>query len=122
MTAQVREDRSPDTLDTQLQTALRDFTARLESQGYAASTLQEKRRYLVAFDRWSASRGLSVAEFDDQVVVEFWLGHESIKTTQMYLDADLEMKERALAKTSPLCVPHARYQPDDSLLAFLRKL
>ncbi len=58
----------------------------------------------------------------DRTVIALWLGHESIETTQMYLDADLEMKERALAKTTPLRVSHARYQPDDSLLAFLRKL
>lgn len=72
MTAQVLEDRPPVSLAAQLRTALRDFTTRLESQGYAASTLKEKRRYLSAFDRWSASRGLSVAEFDDQVVIEFF--------------------------------------------------
>jgi site-specific recombinase XerD len=58
----------------------------------------------------------------DRTVIALWLGHESIETTQMYLDADLTMKERALAKTTPLHVPHARYQPDDSLLAFLRGL
>ena len=58
----------------------------------------------------------------DRTVIALWLGHESVETTQMYLDADLAMKERALAKTTPLRVPHARYQPDDSLLAFLRQL
>jgi site-specific recombinase XerD len=58
----------------------------------------------------------------DRTVIALWLGHESIETTQMYLDADLEMKERALAKTTPLRLPHARYQPDDALLAFLREL
>jgi integrase/recombinase XerD len=72
MTAQTRKDRSPDSPDAQLRTALEDFTARLQSQGYAASTLKEKHRYLAAFDRWSASRGLSVVEIDDQVVVEFF--------------------------------------------------
>ena len=58
----------------------------------------------------------------DRTVIALWLGHESIETTQMYLDADLDMKERALAKTTPLRVSHARYQPDDGLLAFLRNL
>ncbi len=55
-------------------------------------------------------------------MIALWLGHESVETTQMYLDADLAMKERALAKTSPLRVHHARYQPDDTLLAFLQQL
>ncbi len=41
-------------------------------------------------------------------------------TTQIYLHADLELKERAPAKTSPLGVPTHRYRPDDKLLAFLR--
>lgn len=71
MTAQVREDRSLDSLNAQLQTALRDFTSWSESQGYAASTLEERRRYLVAFGRWCTSRELSVAELDGDVVVEF---------------------------------------------------
>lgn len=72
MTARAREDRSPDSLDTQLHAALRDFTARLESQGYAASTLKEKLRYLAAFGRWAARRGLTVVDLDDQVVIEFY--------------------------------------------------
>jgi integrase/recombinase XerD len=72
MTAQTRKDRSPDSPDAQLRTALEDFSARLQSQGYAASTLNEKHRYLAAFDRWSASRGLSMVEIDDQVIVEFF--------------------------------------------------
>jgi len=58
----------------------------------------------------------------DRSVIALWLGHESVETTQIYLDANLEMKERALAKTSP---PHGRpgrYQPGDQLLAFLNSL
>ena len=58
----------------------------------------------------------------DRSVIALWLGHESVETTQIYLDATLEMKERALAKASP---PHGRpgrYQPGDQLLAFLNSL
>lgn len=59
---------------------------------------------------------------NDRAVIALWLGHESIETTQMYLDADLSMKERALARTAPLRAAPGRYRPDDSLLAFLSGL
>ena len=59
---------------------------------------------------------------NDRAVIALWLGHESIETTQMYLDADLSMKERALARTAPLRAGPRRYRPDDSLLAFLSAL
>ena len=58
----------------------------------------------------------------DCAVIALWLGHESIETTQMYLHADLKLKEEALTKTAPLTVPPGRYQPDDELLAFLQGL
>jgi site-specific recombinase XerD len=58
----------------------------------------------------------------DRSVIALWLGHESMETTQMYLQASLEMKELALAKTTPLNVPVGRYRPDDHLLAFLKSL
>jgi site-specific recombinase XerD len=58
----------------------------------------------------------------DRSVIALWLGHESVETTQMYLQATLEMKERALAKTTTLDIPAGRYRPEDQLLAFLRSL
>jgi len=58
----------------------------------------------------------------DRAVIALWLGHESVETTQIYLDANLEMKERALAKTSPSQGRPGRYRPDDQLLAFLNGL
>ena len=51
-----------------------------------------------------------------------WLGHESEDTTQMYLHADLALKEKALSKTAPLGTRSGRYRPDDRLLAFLKSL
>jgi len=58
----------------------------------------------------------------DRSVIALWLGHESVETTQMYLDADLSMKEKALAKTAPLRFGSSRYKPGDRLLAFLEGL
>ncbi|MDQ2763807.1 MAG: site-specific integrase [Pseudomonadota bacterium] len=58
----------------------------------------------------------------DTAVIALWLGHEQIETTQIYLHADLEIKERALAKTTPTNVTPGRYRPPDKLLAFLEAL
>jgi integrase/recombinase XerD len=58
----------------------------------------------------------------DRAVIALWLGHEQVETTQIYLDADLAMKERALARTAPPGVGRARFRPRDSLLAFLERL
>jgi hypothetical protein len=48
-----------------------------------------------------------------------WLGHEQVETTQMYLHADLALKERALDRTKPLDSKPGRYHPPDALLGFL---
>jgi site-specific recombinase XerD len=58
----------------------------------------------------------------DRAVIALWLGHESVETTQMYLDADLGMKERALARIAPVHAKAARFRPPDRLLAFLEGL
>jgi len=58
----------------------------------------------------------------DRAVIALWLGHEQVETTQIYLDADLAMKERALARTAPLGAGPGRFRPRDSLLAFLEGL
>jgi site-specific recombinase XerD len=58
----------------------------------------------------------------DRSVIALWLGHESIETTQMYLDADLALKEQALARTTPLQAQPGRYRPNDQLMAFLNSL
>jgi site-specific recombinase XerD len=58
----------------------------------------------------------------EQSVIALWLGHESIQTTQIYLDANLELKEKILAKTAPPDGKPGRFRPDDKLLAFLKGL
>jgi site-specific recombinase XerD len=58
----------------------------------------------------------------DRSVIALWLGHESVETTQMYLEATLAMKEQALAKTTPPQGTLGRYQPGDELLNFLNSL
>jgi integrase/recombinase XerD len=58
----------------------------------------------------------------DTSVIALWLGHEQVETTQIYLHADLELKERALAKIAPPNNPPGRYRPPDRLLAFLEAL
>ena len=58
----------------------------------------------------------------DTSVIALWLGHEGVETTQIYLHADLAIKERALARTAPIGTTPRRYRPPDSLLAFLEGL
>jgi site-specific recombinase XerD len=58
----------------------------------------------------------------DTTVIALWLGHESIQTTHIYLEADLAMKEKSLAKTTPHEGSPGAYKPADALLAFLKAL
>lgn len=58
----------------------------------------------------------------DTTVIALWLGHESTETTLIYLHADLNLKQAALARTAPTHVAPGRYKPTDSLLAFLEAL
>jgi site-specific recombinase XerD len=58
----------------------------------------------------------------DRAVIALWLGHESVETTQIYLEATLAMKEQALAKATPPTGRATRYQPGDQLLGFLNNL
>lgn len=58
----------------------------------------------------------------DTSTIALWLGHERAETTQIYIHADQTLKERALARTTPLGVTPGRYRPPDTLLAFLEQL
>ena len=86
----------------------------------ACPSLKDKRvtvhrlRHIMAMDLLQAGV--------DRAVSAVWLGHESVETTQIYLEATLAMKERALAKATPPNGRAARYQPGDQLLGFLNSL
>jgi site-specific recombinase XerD len=58
----------------------------------------------------------------DRSLIALWLGHESVETTQIYLDANLAIKEEILAKTHPIKSKRGRYRPSDQLLNFLKSL
>jgi integrase/recombinase XerD len=58
----------------------------------------------------------------DITVIALWLGHESVTTTQIYLQADMALKQQALDRTTPPAAAPGRYRPPDQLLAFLEAL
>jgi integrase/recombinase XerD len=58
----------------------------------------------------------------DTTVIALWLGHERVDTTAVYLHAHLDIKEKALAATTPPNITPGRYRPPDDLLAFLEGL
>lgn len=59
---------------------------------------------------------------NDITVIALWLGHESVTTTQIYLQADMALKQQALDRTTPPATIPGRYKPPDRLLAFLEAL
>ncbi len=71
--------------------------------------------------RHTAAMLLRQAKIDTSVIA-LWLGHESTESTQIYLHADLALKERALALIAPPHTPPGRYRPPDTLMAFLDNL
>ena len=58
----------------------------------------------------------------DRTVIALWLGHEKVETTQVYLHADMKLKEQALNKVAHKNVKLKRFRPDDELLEFLNSL
>ncbi len=58
----------------------------------------------------------------DPVTIALWLGHESPRSTQPYIHADLQLKEKALARITSPNTKTGRYRPPDKLLAFLESL
>jgi integrase len=58
----------------------------------------------------------------DVTVIALWLGHEQVSTTTIYLHADMQQKERAIARITPPSTKPGRYRPTDAVLAFLEAL
>ena len=58
----------------------------------------------------------------DSAVIALWMGHQDIRSTQVYIHADLKLKDKALDRVTPPDVPPGRFQPPDKLLAFLESL
>ena len=58
----------------------------------------------------------------DITVIALWLGHAQVTTTSIYLHADMTQKEQAIAKVTPPSTKPGRYQPTDTLLAYLDSL
>jgi hypothetical protein len=58
----------------------------------------------------------------DTSVIALWLGHAGVRSADTYLHADISIKEKALALTTPATAPPGRYRPSDKVLAFLESL
>lgn len=93
----------------------RDAVERLVSKHAAAAGLKAVTPHVL---RHTAAMQLLHAGVDTTVIA-LWLGHEQAETTQIYLHADMTIKQRALDRTTPPKTRPGRYQPSDALLAFL---
>jgi site-specific recombinase XerD len=100
-----------------LERRLAKYTAEAQAK---CPTLATKRVTMHVL-RHSAAMRLLRAGVDTSVIA-LWLGHEQIETTQIYLHADLQIKERALERTAPITMKPGRFRPTDNLLAFLEAL
>jgi hypothetical protein len=58
----------------------------------------------------------------DPAVIALWLGHANLRSVERYIHADMSIKERALARTTPIGSSPRRYRPPDRLIAFLENL
>jgi integrase/recombinase XerD len=86
----------------------------------ACSSLQTKRVTPHTLRHTNAM--LLRAEKVDIYTIALWLGHESTKSTEIYLHADNKLKQQAIDRTAPTGTPPGRYKPPDRLLAFLERL
>lgn len=101
--------------------AVQKFVAKYAARaGESCPSLREKRVTPHVLRHTTAVELLQAGV--DRSTIALWLGHESIATTQIYLDADLAMKEATMAKLAPIKGTQRRYQADDRLLAFLKGL
>lgn len=92
----------------------------VEGAARTCPSLREKKVSPHVLRHTAAMRLLSAGV--DTSVIALWLGHEQVETTQIYLHADLAIKERALARTAPAETRPGRYRPPVGILAFLESL
>ena len=87
-------------------------------------THQELKRGQIGstLDRWVTTALHLLQAGVDIAVIALWLGHQSIETTHGYVEADLDMKQRALEKLTPATATVSRFKAGDSMLQFLSKL
>jgi integrase/recombinase XerD len=99
-------------------------TARLQLavQGASAVCPQLAKRHITPHSIRHATAMHMLQAGVDITLIAMWLGHESTTTTHMYVEADLAMKERALAAVQPPGIKQTRYQPSDSVMQFLQTL
>jgi site-specific recombinase XerD len=95
----------------------RRITRYAAAAGAACPSLRTKRISPHVLRHTAAMRLLQAGV--DTSVIALWLGHEHVETTQIYLHADLAIKERAIARTAPPDARPGRYRPSDTLLTFL---
>lgn len=98
----------------------RRLTKYVAAAGARCPSLHEKRVSAHVLRHTAAMQLLHAGV--DTTVIALWLGHEQVETTQVYLHADLRLKEQALARTKPPAVKPGRFRPSDTLLAFLESL
>ncbi|WP_421703756.1 tyrosine-type recombinase/integrase [Aliiroseovarius sp.] len=92
----------------------------VDSARKSCASLRQKRVTMHVL-RHSAAMRLMRAGIE-QSVIALWLGHEQVGTTDIYLHADMAIKERALARTAPISTGAGRFKPGDELLGFLETL
>lgn len=101
--------------------AVSHLTSKYASMAAATCPILASKKVTPHTLRHSAAMTLLRAGID-LTVIALWLGHESPNSTRIYLHADMALKERAIARTSPPDTEATRYKPPDDLLAFLEQL
>ena len=96
------------------------ITQHVHSAGQACPSIRTKKITAHTLRHTAAMRLLLSGV--DVTVIALWLGHEQVSTTNIYLHADMALKEQAIARTTPPNTDPARYQAGDDLLAFLEQL
>jgi integrase/recombinase XerD len=92
----------------------------LAAAAQACPSLQAKAVTMHTLRHTAAMRLLLAG--NDITIIALWLGHEQVSTTTIYLHADMTHKQQAIDRAAPLTAKPGRYQPPDTLLAFLENL